>query len=159
MVDIELLDGGETKNYWCICFLVPTIEAFRKSLHDFLEKFIRRVLITNSVVSSIGAFELMEFQNKLEQLDFPKQQQTALNILSDCMICKNIAVVEHNYFFIGYTIFNDEPDLAMFRYQNTNDKFMSHEELHNIKMQGFEGVFRSFNLIDIFRNNIYYFIV
>ena len=56
-------------------------------------------------------------------------------------------------------IFNNEPDLAMFRYKNTNDKFMSHEELHNIKMQCSKGVFRLFNLIDIFCHNIYYFIV
>ena len=62
-------------------------------------------------------------------------------------------------FFIGEAIFKNEPDLAMFRYKNTNDKFMSHEELHNIKMQGSEGVFRSFNLIDIFCHNIYFFIV
>ena len=83
VVDVELLDGGETKYHWCIRFLVLNIEAFRKSFHDFLEKFIRSVLITDSVLSSIGAFELMEFQNGLEQLDFPKQQQTALNILRD----------------------------------------------------------------------------
>ena len=70
------------------------------------------------------------------------------------MISKNIAVIEHDDFFIDDAIFNNEPDLAMFRYKNTNDKCMSHEEL-----QGSEGVFRSFNLIDIFCHNIYYFIV
>ena len=32
---------------------------------------------------------------------------------------------------------------------------MSYEKLHKIKMQGFEIVFRSFNLIDIFCYNIY----
>ena len=159
VVDVELIDGGETKDHCCIRFLVPTIEAFRKSFHDFLMKFIWRVLITDFVLSSIGAFELMEFQNKLEQLDFPKQQQTPLNILRDYMISKNIALIEHDDFFIGDAIFNDDPALATFRYKNTNDKFMSHEELHNIKMQGSEAVFRSFNLIDIFRHNIYYFIV
>ena len=99
VVDVELLDGGETKDHWCIRFLVPTIEAFRKSFHDFLEKFIRRVLITDSVLSFIGAFELMEFQNRMDQLDFSKQQQTALNILRDCMISESIAVIEHDDFF------------------------------------------------------------
>ena len=73
-MDVELIDGGDTKDHWCIRFLVPTMETFRKSFHDFLKKFIWRVLITDSVVSVIGAFELIEFQNKLEQLDFPKQQ-------------------------------------------------------------------------------------
>ena len=38
--------------------------------------------------------------------------------------------------FIVDAIFNNKPDLTMFRYKNTNDKFMSNEELHNIKMQG-----------------------
>ena len=71
------------------------------------------------------------------------------------MISKSIAVIEHNDFFIGDAIFNNESDLAIFRYKNTNKKFMSHDELHNIKMQGSEGVFKSFNLIDIFRHNIY----
>ena len=115
IVDFELLDGGEAKYHWCISFLVPTIEAFRKWLHDFLEKFIWRVLIIDSVLSSIGAFELMQFQNRLEKLDFPKQQLTALNILRDYIISKNIAVIEHDDFFIGDANFNNEPDLAMFR--------------------------------------------
>ena len=76
VVDVELLDGNETKDHWCFRFLIPTIKVFRKSFHDFLEKFIQRVFITDSVLCFIGAFELMEFQNKMEQLDFPKQQQT-----------------------------------------------------------------------------------
>ena len=70
VVDVELCDGDETNDHWCIRFLVPTIEAFRKSFHEFLKKFIRRVLITDSVLSSIGALKLMEFQNKMDQLDF-----------------------------------------------------------------------------------------
>ena len=40
-----------------VVFFVLTIEAFRKSFHNFLEKFIRRVFITDSVLNSIGAFE------------------------------------------------------------------------------------------------------
>ena len=70
VVDVELLDFVETKYRWCIRFLVPTIEAFRKSFYNCLEKFIRRVLITATVLSFIGAFELIKFQNRLEQLDF-----------------------------------------------------------------------------------------
>ena len=134
VADVELLDGGKTKDHWCIRFLVPIIEAFSMSFHDFLEKFIRKVLITDSVLSSIGAFELMVFQNRIDQLDFPKPKQTDLNILRDYMISKSIAVIEHNDLFYGDLIFNDEPDLAMFRYKNENEKFVSHEELQNIKM-------------------------
>ena len=65
------------------------------------------------------------------------------------MISKKIAVFENNNFFIGDSIFNNEPNLAMFQYKTTNDKFMKDEELHNIKMQGSEGVLKSFNLINI----------
>ena len=120
-VDVELLNGGETKDHWCIRFLVPTIEAFLKSFHKFLEKFIRRILITDSVLSSIGAFELMKFQNRMDQLECPKQQQTALNILKDYMISKSITIIEHDDLFIGDVIINKEPDLTMFRYKNVNE--------------------------------------
>ena len=90
VVVVGLIDGGETKDHWCIRFLVPTIVVFRKLFHDFLEKLIRRDFITDSVLSYIGAFELMEFQNKLKQFDYPNQHQTATNILRDYMISKNI---------------------------------------------------------------------
>ena len=66
VVDVELLDGGEIKNLWCIRFLVPITEACSTSFHNFLEKFIRRVLITDPVLSSIGAYELMVFQNRID---------------------------------------------------------------------------------------------
>ena len=56
VVNPELLDGGEIKNHWCIRFLVPISDTCSKSFHDFLEKFFRRVLITDPVLSSIGAF-------------------------------------------------------------------------------------------------------
>ena len=59
------------------------------------------------------------------------------------MISKSIIVIEHDNLFIGDVIFNKEPDLEMFWYKIVN-----------------EGVFWSFNLIDIFFcHNIYYFIV
>ena len=140
VADVELFDKNKTKDHWCIRFLVPITETFSMSFHDILEKFIQKVLITDSVLSSIGAFELMVFQNKIDQLDFHQQQQTDLNILRDYMISKSIAVIEHNDLFYGDLIFNDEPDLAMFRYKNENEKFVSHEELQNIKMLALEGV-------------------
>ena len=61
VLDVELLDGGEIENHWCIRFLVPISEACSTSLHDFKKKFIRRIYITDPVLSSIGAFELMVF--------------------------------------------------------------------------------------------------
>ena len=81
VVDVELLDGAEIKNHWCIRFRVFISEACSTSFHDFLEKFIRRVLITDPVLSSIGAFELMAFQNRIEQLNCFNKQHTALNML------------------------------------------------------------------------------
>ena len=37
VVDIELLDGEETKNRCCIRFLVPFSKACSTSFHNFLE--------------------------------------------------------------------------------------------------------------------------
>ena len=62
MVNVELLDAGEITDDWYIRFLVPVSEAFHQSFDDFLEKFIRTVLITDSVLSSIGADQLMAFK-------------------------------------------------------------------------------------------------
>ena len=63
----------------------------------------------------------MEFQNKMYQLDIPKQQQTALDILRDYMISKSINVIKYNDLFIGNIIFTKKPALTMFRYQNVNE--------------------------------------
>ena len=79
VLDVDLLDVGESKNFWCIRFLFFISEACSTSFHNFLEKFNRRDFITDSVLSSIGAFELMVFQNRMDKLDFPKKKQTALD--------------------------------------------------------------------------------
>ena len=66
VVNVELLDRGEVKNQWCICFLVPITEASHVSFHDILDRFIQKVLITDSVLSSIKA--LIDFQQKQTSL-------------------------------------------------------------------------------------------
>ena len=99
VVDVDLLDKGEIINHWCIRFLVPISEACSTSFHDVLEKFNRRVLITNPVLSFIGAFELMVFQNRIDKLDFPDKQHTAVDILKDFMILKSITIIEHDDLF------------------------------------------------------------
>ena len=82
----------------------------------------------------------MVFQNRIEQLDFPDKQHTALDMLRDFMILKSITVIEHDDLFFGDEIFNDDPDLAMFRYKKET-KIVSHENLENdIKMQVSKGV-------------------
>ena len=63
------------------------------------------------------------------------------------MISKSIVVIEHDDLYIGDPICHDEPNLVIFRYNNVNEKFMSHEKMHNIQMQAFKDVFRLFNLL------------
>ena len=76
----------------------------------------------------------------MDQLDFPKQQQTGLYMLREFMIFKSITVIKRDDLFFGDAIFNDEPDLAMFRYKKEK-KIVSHENLDNdIKMQVSNGV-------------------
>ena len=57
----------------------------------------------------------MVFQNRIDQFDFPDKQHKALDMLRDFMILKSITVIEHDDIFVGCSIFNDDPDLAMFR--------------------------------------------
>ena len=77
----------------------------------------------------------MVFQNRMDQLDFPKQQQTALDILRDFMFFKGITVIKHDDLFFDDANFADKPDLAMFRYKKEDNKIVSHEDLdHDIKM-------------------------
>ena len=49
VLDVELLNGCEIKNHLRIRFLVSINQSCSMSFHDFLKKFIRKVLITNSV--------------------------------------------------------------------------------------------------------------
>ena len=84
----------------------------------------------------------MVFQNKMDQLEFSKQQQKALEILRDFMFLNSIAVIEHNDLFFGDAIFAEEPNLAMLGYKKENKTIVSHEDLNNdIKMQVSKGVF------------------
>ena len=48
-MNVELLDAGEITDDWYIRVLVPVSEAFGQSFDNFLKKFIRTVLITDSV--------------------------------------------------------------------------------------------------------------
>ena len=51
----------------------------------------------------------------MDQLDFPKQQRTALDIVKDFIFLMGITVIEHDDLFVGDAIFANDPDLAMFR--------------------------------------------
>ena len=73
VIDVELIDRGENTNQWFIRLLVPITEASHVSFHNFLDRFIWNGLTTDAVLSSIGAFKLMEFKNKISQIDFQQK--------------------------------------------------------------------------------------
>ena len=127
VVNVKLLDGGEVKNQWCIRFLVPITEASHVSFHNFLDRFIHKVLITDSVLSLIRAFELMEFNKKISQIDF-QQKQTSLGILKDYMLSKGITIIEQDDFYFNVDS-NNEPHLHVLRFIQNDDEFVSDEEV------------------------------
>ena len=97
------------------------------SFHNFLERFIRNVLITDSVLSSIGAFELIQFTNKISKIDF-QQKQTSLDILKDYMYSNGITIIEHDDFVFNADA-NNEPHLHVFRFKQNDEEFVSDEEV------------------------------
>ena len=82
VVNVELLDEGKIKNQWCIRFLVPITEASHESSHNFLDKIIRKVLNSDSILSKIEAYGLMEFKGNISEIDF-QQKQASLHILKN----------------------------------------------------------------------------
>ena len=81
----------------------------------------------------------MVFQNRMDQLDFPKQQQTALDILRDFMILKSITVIEHDVFSV--TQFSTMNSISQCFDTRNKKKIVSHDNLdHDIKMQVSQGV-------------------
>ena len=55
--------------------LVPISHSMKMSFFNFLQNFTCKVFVTDDVLSSIGAPELMEFQNKINQLYFEQDQE------------------------------------------------------------------------------------
>lgn len=68
------------------------------SFLDCLDKFIRRILITDSLLSFIGAFTLIGFHNKIDHIDLFQRTQSALNIVKDYMISQSIIIIEQLIF-------------------------------------------------------------
>ena len=127
VVNVELLDGGEVKNQWCRRFLVPITEGSHVFFQNFLKRFIQKVLITYFVLSSIGAFEVMEFKSKINQINF-QQQKTSLHILKDYMFSQGIAILEHDD-FVGKASCNNEPHLHVFRFKQDDKEFVIDEKV------------------------------
>ena len=68
-VGVILVNGNKNKDHWVLRFLVPISHHIRYWFITFLQRLIRTVIITDSVLYSIGALELMKFQNKIDQHD------------------------------------------------------------------------------------------
>ena len=60
-VGVTMVDGNKNKDHWVLRFLVPRHHHLKLSFYYFLERLIRMVIITDSVLYSIGAVELMKF--------------------------------------------------------------------------------------------------
>ena len=97
------------------------------SFHSFLDRFIRKVLITDFVLRLIEAFELMEFNNKISQIDF-QQKQTSLDILKNNMFSKGIKIIKQDDFYCNAGS-NNEPHFHAFRFKQDDEKFVSDEEV------------------------------
>ena len=79
----------------------------KMSFFNFLQNFICKVFVTDDVLSSIGAPELMEFQNMINQLYFEKDQEAALNNVRDKMLTMGISIIEHSDLFVGAATSNE----------------------------------------------------
>ena len=102
----------------------------KMSFFNFLHNFICKVFVNDDVLSSIGAPELMEFQNKINQLYFEQDQNAALNSVRDKMLTMGIPIIEHSDLIVGAAPSNEERHLARFRIMEDDEDFVSHEELH-----------------------------
>ena len=97
---------------------------------NFLQNFICKVFVTDDVLSFIGAPELMEIQNQINQLYFKQDQEAALNSFRDKMLTMGISIIEHSDLFVGASPSNEEMHLARFRFKEDDEDFVSDEELH-----------------------------
>ena len=84
-----------------IRFLVSISHSIKTLFVNFLQNFICKVFVTDDVLSSIGAPEMMEFQNKINQLFFEQDQEAALNSVQKQMLTMAISIIEHSDLFVG----------------------------------------------------------
>ena len=54
------------------------------------------VIITDSVLYSIGAVELMKFQNKIDEHDITVQEKAELEDLRKSMLSMGVTILEHD---------------------------------------------------------------
>ena len=71
--------------------------------YSFLERLIRTVIITDSVLYTIGAVEVMKFQNKIDKHDITVQENAELEDLRKSMLSIAVTILEH-YDIYHYSI-------------------------------------------------------
>ena len=123
-VGVTLVDGNKNMDHWVLQFLVPISHHLRYSFITFRQRLIRTVLITDSVLDSIGALELMKFQNKIDQHDITVKENAELDDLRKSMFSMGVTILEHDDIYHCSTS-DHEPELVMFRYKDENKYFIS----------------------------------
>ena len=150
-VAINLLDRKDIKNYWSLQFLVPNKHSSSQSFILLIQRFIRDVFITDSVLNSICVFNLIKFQNKFKDHDLSQEENARLDNLRRRMLLMGITIIKHEDLCFGGAIFKEEPDHAIFRYMKEDEKLL-------MKMQAPESVFWTFNLDVIFLITFFLFL-
>ena len=126
-VGVTLVDGNKNKDHCVLRFLVSISNHLRYSFITFLQRLIRTVLITDSVLYSIGAIDLIKLQNKIDQHDITVQEKAELNDLRKSMLSMGVTILEHDDIY-HFSTSDYEPELAMYRYNNEDNYFISDEE-------------------------------
>ena len=101
---------------WIIRLLVPTFHSMCISFLNFLQHFVQNVFVTDDVLLSISAHELIEFKNKIDQIDYHQDQKAALDRLREEMLTLGISIIEHNDLFVGAKC-NNEYHLSRFQFK------------------------------------------
>ena len=101
VVEIDLLEGKCRICNWIIRLLVFTFHSMRISFLNFIQHFVRNVVVTDNVLFFIGSPELIEFKNKIDQLDYHQNQEAALDRLQEEILTLGISIIEHNVLFVG----------------------------------------------------------
>ena len=121
---INLLDRKNIKNHCNIRVLVSNKHSSSQSFILVLVSYIRDVIITDFVLNSICAFDLIKFQNKIGNYDLSKEENSRLDNLRKRMLLMSIIIIEHKDLFVGGLIPKEEPNLAMFRYNKQDDNLL-----------------------------------
>ena len=100
----------------------------RISFYNLLQHFVRNFFVTDNVLLSIGAPELIKFKNKIDQLDYHQDQEAALYRLREEMLTFGISIIEHNDLFVGANC-NNEYHFCRVQFKEEDAEFVSSVEL------------------------------